>query len=126
MPSAPLLSPLHQICTSVIISHTSPTRSDCIFPWVIEPCYWFCARCLSLHVGSKYSHPEVMQLSLDHSAGVNAKTREQFTPLHLPGTYPWTNHNDDPCTALLLVERGADVDSQSTSGQTPRQHAMVF
>jgi ankyrin repeat protein len=57
--------------------------------------------------------PDIMQLLLDYGANVNVDDKHRNTPLHFAAS---EGHFE---AARMLLERGADVNSQNDKGLTP-------
>ena len=68
----------------------------------------------ALHAAARNDTVEMGEFLLDQGAPVDAREEHGMTPLHFAmiGDYP--NKNDVPRFARLLLERGADVNAQTT------------
>jgi uncharacterized protein len=78
-----------------------------------------------LLLAAKGAYPEMMELLLEHGAGLRAKTAEGTTALMLAAGVAIFNEGDDAGTeeetlraVKLLVERGADVNEVDANGET--------
>ena len=76
-------------------------------------------RSTPLHVASYYGNFEIVKLLLDHDAKADAKSLIEESPLHKVSCGEYESQEAGSRVAQLLLDRGADVNSQCYDRSTP-------
>ncbi len=59
-----------------------------------------------------------------NGADVNARTKKQYTPLHITGFSPQGSKEEKERCAEMLINAGADIDAKDEDGNTIFNHSF--